>query len=94
LKHAKRVPLGIGKYPCQQVPGTANFGIATWPPFFKIAPAVTSNSVTFIEHTYAFVPLCGGGGGAGRFSNSSACISKNAGLFMRSLNLAKFSRGP
>ena len=57
------------KYPCQHVPGTANFPSATIPPPFRILSAVSSKFSTSIEHTNAFVPLRSGGLGAGLFSS-------------------------
>src|SRR3954447_9586764 len=62
------LPSGSTKYPCQQVLGTANFGRATIPAASVIVFAVASKSSTSSEQTNAFVPDCGGGVLAGRFS--------------------------
>ena len=64
LEDAERVAL----YPCQQTPGTANFGKAICPPALTIFAAVASKFTTSIEQTKALVPCEGGGVFAGRFS--------------------------
>src|SRR2546422_7985737 len=67
-KRPKVLPSVSIKYPCQQFPGTANFGRAIFPPSLTILWAISSKFSTSIETTNAFVPHWGGGGGAGRLS--------------------------
>jgi hypothetical protein len=54
------------------------------PPLRKIFSAVASKSSTSIEQTYAFVPLRGGGDGAGRL---------NIAALMPSVSIRQYSIG-
>jgi hypothetical protein len=60
---------GSIKYPCQHLPGIANFGKATSPPLLRINSEVVSKSSTMIEQVNALVPYPDGGVFAGRFNN-------------------------
>src|SRR6185503_8314370 len=68
-KRPNVLPSVSTKYPCQQTPGTANFGSTTFPSRLPIFSAVSSKFSTSIETTNAFVPHSGGDGGAGRLSD-------------------------
>jgi hypothetical protein len=69
LENPNILPSESTKYSCQRTWGTANFGRATMPPAASIVLVRASKSATSNEQTKAFVPDCGAGAFAGRFSS-------------------------